>query len=337
MIPRHHADTRPADVHPVVQNGVVQPRRVFVLGAGAIGASVGALLFETGVDCVLVVRDSDHGRAVAARGVELRFPATARTVRVPTAATTAATPEDLVLLATMGHDTHAALEGVDPRVPVASFQNGVTPLDAIRQRGHETLAAMVYVPAERRSPGVIALPGVPAPGTVLLGGWPGGESRFGPWMADRLRIAGFRADVERDIGPWVRAKLLVNLGGIVAALCDDPPDEVIAAAQAEARAVWRATGQRFEEPAALFARVGPLTIEPVDGHVRTGGSTRAALARGERLETTHLHRTIIDAGRAASIPTPVNDCLVALAEEAVEKHWMPGATSAQALRHRVFG
>jgi hypothetical protein len=58
--------------------------------------------------------------------------------------------------------------------------------------------------------------------------------RFGPCMADRLRIVGFRAEIESDIGPWVRAKLLVNLGGIVAALCDDPPAEVIAAAQDEA-------------------------------------------------------------------------------------------------------
>jgi threonine dehydrogenase-like Zn-dependent dehydrogenase len=110
----------------VMQNGWMQPRRVFVLGAGAIGASVGALLFEAGVDCVFVVRDSEHGRAVVERGVDLRFPKAARTIRVPTATTTTATPDDLVLLATMGHETDAALEGVDPRVTVASFQNGVT-------------------------------------------------------------------------------------------------------------------------------------------------------------------------------------------------------------------
>jgi 2-dehydropantoate 2-reductase len=320
-----------------MQNGWMQPRRIFVLGAGAIGASVGALLFETGVDCVLVVRDSEHGRALAERGVDLRFPKAARTIRIPTATTTTATPDDLVLLATMGHDTDAALEGVDPRVTVASFQNGVAPLDTINRRGHETLAAMVYVPAERRGPGVIALPGTPVPGTVLLGRWPTGEGRFGPWIADRLRIAGFRAEVERVIGPWVRAKLLVNLGGIVAALCDDPPSETIAAAQDEARAVWRATGEFFEDVPALVARVGELGTAPVGGQERVGGSTRAALARGDRLETAYLHRTIIEAGRAASIRTPVNELLVALAEEAAEKHWAPGAISAEELRRRVLG
>jgi 2-dehydropantoate 2-reductase len=315
----------------------MQPRRVFVLGAGAIGASVGALLFEAGVDCAFVVRDSEHGRALVERGVDLRFPMAARTIRVPAAATMTATNDDLILLATMGHETDAALESVAPNVTVASFQNGVTPLDAVRRRGHKTLAAMVYVPAERRGPGVVALPGVPVAGTILIGQWPAGGGGLGPWMADRLRAAGFRAEVESDIGPWVRAKLLVNLGGIVAALCDDPPADVIAAAQDEARAVWHGTGERFEEVEALVARVGELQIAAVDGRERIGGSTRAALGRGERLETAYLHRTIIEAGRAASIPTHVNECLASLAEEATTKHWAPGAISAEELRLRVFG
>jgi 2-dehydropantoate 2-reductase len=315
----------------------MQPRRVFVVGAGAIGASIGALLFETGVDCVLVVRDTEHGRALALRGVELRFPRTVRIIRVPTIAAVAATPDDLILLATMGHETDDALAGVDPRVAVASFQNGNAPLEAISRRGHETIAAVVYVPADRRGPGVIALPGVPAPGAILLGGWPTGEGRFGQWLADRLRVAGIRAGIEDDIAPWVRAKLLVNLGGIVAALCDDPPADVIAAAQSEARAVWQATGERFEEIPALVARTGELQIVPVHGHSRVGGSTRSALARGDRLETEYLHGPIIEAGRAASIPTPVNESLVRLADEAYEQRWAPAVMTAEELRYRVFG
>jgi hypothetical protein len=33
----------------------------------------------------------------------------------------------------------------------------------------------------------------------------------------------------------------------------------------------------------------------------------------------------------------MNERLVALAVEAAEKHWVPGATSAEELRHRVLG
>src|SRR5437764_12436732 len=126
----------------------MQPRRVVVVGAGAIGASLGALLFEAGVPCVLVAR-GEHGRAMAERGVDLRFPSGARTIRVPVATEATPTRDDLVLLATMGQDTDQALASIDGGVTVASFQNGTSPLDAIAARGHPTLAAMVWIPAER--------------------------------------------------------------------------------------------------------------------------------------------------------------------------------------------
>lgn len=313
----------------------MEPRRVFVLGAGAIGAAVGALLFEAGVDVILVVR-GENGRAIAERGVDLRFPEEARTITVPTAPSLAATTDDLVILATMGHDTSTAIATLDPRVPIASFQNGDGPLDVIMRRGHPTIAAMVYVPAERRGPGVIALPGAPVPGSIVVGSWPTGAGLASAWLVERLRAATFRAELEADIAPWIRAKLLVNLAGVVVALCDDPPSDVIDAAREEARAVWRACGKPFEEISTLLARVGPLESMPVDGRERVGGSTRSALARGDRLETASLHGTIVEEGRATSTPTPVNERLVALAEEAGRERWVAGAMTAAALRERAL-
>lgn len=315
------------------------PERIVVIGAGAIGASTAALLVEVGVTCVLVAR-GETATTIANDGVQLRFPTAARSVRVPVVrslAEASPTKRDLVVLATMGHHTATALAGLDPTIAVASFQNGTTPLDAIAQRGHPTLAAMLYVPAERRGPGVVALPGVPVPGAILLGAWPRGEGTWSAWLVDRLVAAGFRAEVERDIAPWVRAKLLVNLGGIVVAVCDEPADDVVLAAQAEARAVWTARGERFEEVATLLARLGAMSLAPVDGRERKGGSTRAALARGEGvLETETLHASIVDAGKATGIATPVNDALIAIAAEAGRDRWTAGALDATELRRRVL-
>lgn len=314
------------------------PRRLVVVGAGAIGASVGALLFEVGAPCVLVAR-GDHGAALARDGVDLRFPTTARRVRVPVAATladVAPTPDDLVLVATMAHHTDEAIAGLDPAVPVASFQNGLAPLDAIARRGHPTLAAMVYVPAERRAPGVIALAGVPVVGSIMIGTWSGSPPSMA-WLTEMLQRAGYRATTEEPIAPWIRAKLLVNLGGIVVALCNEPPADVVEAAQAEARAVWRATAERFEEIDALMARVGPLETALVDGLPRIGGSTRHALARGDALETASLHGSVIRAARAHGIATPVNEGLVRIAERATREGWKPGSVSAATLRTWVSG
>ena len=292
-------------------------QRLVVLGAGAIGASVGALLHEAGHSVTLVGRGA-HGVALA-DGVDLRGPGWARRIRVPVASldSLVITPEDVVLLATMGQHTPAAVAGLDPAVPVVSLQNGVAPLMDLA--GRPTLAAMLWVPAERRAPGQIALPGDPDPGAVLLGAWPSGRPPLVDRLVAALRDAGFRAEAEADIAPWIRAKELANLGGVVVALCDDPPAEVVEAARAEARAVWTAAGLPWVEVDALLARIGPLDQLPVDGRERVGGSTRGALSRGEQLETAKLHGHIRGLGAALGIPTPVNDALVTEAERAVRE------------------
>lgn len=330
--------------------------RVVILGAGAIGASVGALLHEAGVSVVLVARGA-HGDALRA-GVDLRFPHGSRRVHVPVGTLAEVTSDDLVVVSTMGHHTAEAIRDLEPGIPVVSLQNGIPPLDLLAA-GHPTLAGVVWVPAERRGPGVIALPADPVPGTILVGPWVpppqvhpfcpdlilpsrsvGVETgpwaaETGPWFADRLVAAGFRAAYEPDIAPWVRAKLLTNLGGVVVALCDDPPPEVVAAAQAEAEAVWTTAGLPFATVAQLLARVGPLEQLPVDGRERRGGSTRSALERGEPLETAALHGPIVTLGRALGLATPVNDALVREAERAFAEGRSPGSMSGADLIRRV--
>jgi 2-dehydropantoate 2-reductase len=315
---------------------VNETQRIIVVGAGAIGASIGALLFEAGTHCILIARN-DSERVIRERGVDLRFPRSARQICIPTASNLRdvnPTSEDLVLLATMGHSTEEALDDLSPTIPVASFQNGFAPLEWLAQRGHPTLAAMVYVPAERRAPGVVALPGAPNAGSILIGDWPTGSGALARWLVGQLRKAQFHAEVEPDIAPWIRAKLLVSLGGIVAAICDLEAD-VIEAARAEARSVWKATSEPFEDIPALLRRIGPLETALVDGRSRIGGSTRASLARGEKLETRILHESIVRGGRSAGVATPVNEGLIHLAERAVREQWKVGAMNPSELRRHL--
>jgi len=311
------------------------PERLVVLGAGAIGAGLGGLLHASGLPVLLVAR-GEHGRRLARDGLDLRLPGDSLRLRVPNVPRldpTLLRPGDVVAVCVMGQHTAEAVAGLPVDVPVVSLQNGSRPLDVLLDRGHPTTAGMVYVPAERRKPGTVVLAGVPTPGAVLLGGWGRtGEDPIAAWLAQHLVAAGFRAEVEAEVAPWIRAKLLANLAGVVVALCDEIPDDVVLAARAEAEAVWKAAGLAYRSLQELGDRVGPLRTAAVDGLPRVGGSTRHALARGADLETATLHHPIRKLGARLGVPTPVNDALVAIAEAGGRR---PGAMSAADLRSAV--
>ncbi len=309
--------------------GERDPRRVVVIGAGAIGAGTGGLLWDSGTDLLLVAR-GEHGRVLAETGLDLRLPAGSRRLRVPVGRVDDVREGDVVILATMGHDTEAAVASLPPGVPVVSFQNGLAPLEALALT-RPVSAAMLYVPAERRAPGVVVLAGSPSPGAIFLGGWPGGQHGVETWLAGALTRAGFRAEVFAEVAPWIRAKALTNLGGIFAALCDEPPVELLDATVAEARACFAALGAEVIPDDVFDARIGPMEVVAVDGLPRVGGSTRHALARGDRLETESLHGYFVRLGERLRVPTPVNRALVALAARATAQRWPPGALSPGAL------
>ncbi len=302
--------------------------RVVVIGAGAIGAGVGGLLWEAGADVLLVARGA-HAEALARDGLDLRLPGGPRRLRVPVGEVGDVEPGDLVLLATMGHDTAAAVASLPGNTPIVCFQNGLRPLEALGER--PVVATMVYVPAERRAPGVVVLAGSPAPGAIFLGRWPSGLNGTARALAAALARAGFRAEVKADIAPWVRAKTLTNLGGVFAALCDDPPRDLVERCVDEARACFAALGAAVVPDDEFDAAIGPMEVAAVDGLPRVGGSTRHALARGDRLETASLHGYFVDLGVSVGVSTPLNAALVTLAERAFRERWSPGTLDAAAL------
>jgi 2-dehydropantoate 2-reductase len=306
--------------------------RVVFLGAGAIGAGMGALVAAAGHDVLLVARGA-HGAAMARDGVDLRLPSGPRRVRVPVGTVDDLRADDLVVVCTMGHDTRSAVAGLAPDRVVVSFQNGLAPLEALAPR--PVVAGMVFVPAERRAPGVVALAGTPAPGAVVLGRWPTGRVGVEDALAAALSAAGFRVETTDDVAPWIRAKTLTNLGGTLIALCDDPPRAVLDAAVDEARACFRAAGVAVMPDDEFDARIGPMAVAAVDGLPRVGGSTRHALARGDRLETASLHGWFVREGERLGVPTPWNRAIVALAAEAERERWRPGSLSPVALEARL--
>lgn len=304
--------------------------RFVVLGAGAIGAPFAAWLQDAGREVVTVARGL-HGRALR-DGLDLRTPRDARRVPLTVFERTEDVrfrDTDVVVLAVMGQHTEMALQAVPSTLPVLSLQNGTGPLGCIEECGHPLLAGMVWIPAERRAPGRVALSGHPSPGRILIGPFAGAPSFV-------CSLAGVETvEQVEDVTPWVHAKTLVNLGGIVAALCDEPAPDVLQAARSEGRRVLEGLGHTVPTVQELLERVGRLTSVPVDGVERVGGSTRHALARGDALETPSLHGPIVEHGAALGLPCPVNQALITLANRAHAEGWPPGNLSRMGLRKAV--
>jgi ketopantoate reductase len=79
-----------------------------------------------------------------------------------------------------------------------------------------------------------------------------------------------------------------------------------------------------------------MEVVAVDGLPRVGGSTRHALARGDRLETESLHGGFVRTGKRFGVPTPLNAALIVLANRAMAERWPAGHLSPDELRRELM-
>jgi 2-dehydropantoate 2-reductase len=136
-----------------------------VVGAGAIGGTVGAQLAKSGKRVLFCDADAAHVAAINERGLQIEGPVDQFTAEVR-AVSPDELPDDLqaVLLAVKSQHTEAALAAVTPRLArdgfVVSLQNGVNePLIASIVGAERTVGAFVNFGADYLEPGRIFLGG----------------------------------------------------------------------------------------------------------------------------------------------------------------------------------
>jgi 2-dehydropantoate 2-reductase len=136
-----------------------------VVGAGAIGGTIGARLARSGHSVLLCDADVEHVAAINEHGLAIEGPVEELSVRVPAVA-----PSDLpgelgaVLLAVKSQHTGTALQAIVPRLAddgfVVSLQNGVNEPAIASVVGEErTVGAFVNFGADYLAPGRIFLGG----------------------------------------------------------------------------------------------------------------------------------------------------------------------------------
>lgn len=310
--------------------------RYIIVGAGAVGGTIGGLLTRSGVPTVLVAR-GEHARALREYGLHLRLPD--EELRLPVTVATSPddvtlTSDDVLVFTTKTQQLDAALtDWVDApvdgggtageRLPAVTVTNGVAAEDKALRHFERVFGATVYTPASHLAPGEVFAHSAPVSGIVHIGRWPSGaltsdDDALLGGLRDAWTPAGVLVNVTDDPAGWKYAKLLANLGNASNALLGPDEDDaaIVAAARAEGRAVFEYAGIKpvpGDEVASWMAK--GLHTRAVPGFDGThGSSTWQSLKRGTgNIETDYLNGEIVRLAHVAGRRAPVNAALARLA------------------------
>lgn len=283
--------------------------RVAIIGVGAIGGIIAALLQQAGHELVLCVRRPLAHLTVETPSGPVDVHATVLTDPAD------ASPVDWVIVATKAYDVASAAKWLDRLrandSPVAVLQNGVehrerfapyVPIESI-------LPVVVDCPAERQSPERVRQRGVmhlKVPegklGRAFL-------DLFAATAADVVEVADFTTVAWR--------KLCHNAAGAIPALLLQPSgvlqDEAIGETALqivrECIAVGRAEGAKLDDDVAE-AVLKAYRAAPADGI----NSLHADRLANRPMEIDARNGVIVRLGKKHGIPTPCNQMAVALLE-----------------------
>lgn len=308
--------------------------RIAVLGAGAVGGTLAALLHRAGHDVVVTAR-GEHLLAIRASALHLDGGWGSHVA--PVVATETVTERvDLTIVATKAADAAAALEGSRAAVeasPVVVVQNGLDGLTSARAVLPHTalVGGLALFAASLSSPGRIT---VTAAGSLCLG-------------SDATEAVGIAAEVLGDVLPvtvtddlrgaqW--SKLVVNQVNALPAITGLSAQQTIAhpglrrvltrgiretIVVAEASGIRFAPLQGLDDTLLRLVARAPLPLAGLlprlmarrMGDVPNPGSTLQSIRRGQLTEVDALNGAVVDAAAAVGRAAPVNAALVDLVHE----------------------
>ena len=336
--------------------------RYVIIGAGAIGGTVGAMLARAGVPTVLVARGR-HAEVLTTAGMTLRTPD--GTFHTPV--TAAGRPEDVrltdrdvLVFTTKTQQLDAAVqEWVDQpvygrdgvvgvagdRLPAMTALNGVAAEEKALRYFARVFGICVWLPAVHLEPGEVIVRSWPVAGQFHISRWPASTStpedaELLTALAQTWSAAGILVRTPDDVVPWKYNKLLSNLGNAVGALSADDSDtgEVVAAVRREGESVLRHAGIPFVSfDVSKAARVDGPSIRPIPGwSSAASNSTWQSLSRNTgNVETDYLNGEIVRLAHRHGIAAPLNAALARAARVAVRDGLGPGRYSAEQLAELV--
>ncbi len=320
--------------------------RFVIYGAGAIGGTIGARLFQSGYDVVLVARGA-HRDAIQKNGLRLQTPD--EDVFVPTPVV--GHPKeiewragDVAMLTMKTQDTEPALRDLEAaagtRVPVICAQNGVENERLAARRFENVYAMLVALPATFLVPGEVIASAAPLSGCLHAGVYTAGVDETISEVCAALAGSRFHCQPSPDAMALKYRKLLHNLGNGL---------DVITG-----RMSWGAGGdlgsfsaKLREEGDACYAAAGITAVTqdeyaqrvqshykamPVGGQQRNGSSTLQSVLRGHStIEVDYLNGEIELLGKLHGVPTPYNSTVRRISTAMAARGEKPGSVPLEEL------
>ena len=296
--------------------------KICFVGAGALGCAFGGTLAKGGSQVTLVDFNKAHVDAINRDGLIMRENGEDRPVKVSAASDYRNVGVvDLVIVLVKSNVTRSAIEAaqsiVGPDTIVMSIQNGLGHEDVLAEvvgREH-LLAGKTYVGGVLLEPGHV---GAGVTGKLThIGELDGSITPRVRKVAEEFTRAGLDTIISPNIVGTIWDKLLINVatgavsaitGLVYGGLYKVPEVEATAiAAVAEAMAVAKAQGVvlSIKDPRDAWV----MAAEGLPFEFKT--SMLQSLERGQVTEVDFINGSVVRAGKACGIPTPVNETLVA--------------------------
>lgn len=314
-----------------------------MLGAGAIGSSVGADLIEAGENIVLIDQWPAHVEAMRSAGLRVVMPDKDLRVNVRALHLGELATErpvfDVVLLAAKSYDTTWMCHLITPYLAddgvFVGLQNGmneevITPIVG----SERTIACVVELSAEIWEPGLVQRDTTREGTWFAVGELDGAVTDRAQEVAGLLRHSA-KVDVTDNILGAKWTKLVVNsmtmgpftLLGLknweAAAL--PGMTEISVRIGRESVAVGEGLGYPLEPIFGMsseqFSGEGDEmlvnAIRVLHGHIGKDATTATVQdqKKGRRTELEHITGTVVRKGREVGVPTPANDAVLQLARE----------------------
>ncbi|MGL5168551.1 MAG: ketopantoate reductase family protein [Afipia sp.] len=281
--------------------------KVAVMGAGAVGSYIGAMLARAKHDVTLIARPQ-HVDAIKKHG--LLFNSRSFHGSVPVQATTEAAGvegADVVLLSVKSGDTEAAGRAMAPHLKpdatVLCLQNGVDNAERLQAIIEQTaVPAAVYVATEMAGPGHVKHKGR---GDLIIGSSPASDD-----IARQFSEAAIPTTVSNNVIGELWVKLITNCVynalSAVAQLPYGPLFKVEGVSDVAEDVIGECTAVAGALGISIPGNISDTVLALASTMPEQYSSTAQDLARGKPTEIDYLNGYVVRKGAELGISTPVN-------------------------------